>query len=79
MTKKQAELFQYIKNYISVRGYSPSYENMMQGVHLKSKSGVHRLVHALVKQNKIKQLPFTARSIEIMTGLSKLEKLLNDG
>lgn len=79
MTKKQAELLQYIKNYINEYGYSPSYENMMQGVNLKSKSGIHRLVHALVKRNKIKQLPFTARSIEVMTGLNKLERLLNDG
>ena len=68
MTKKQAELFRYIKNYISWHGYSPSYENMMQGVHLKSKSGIHRLVHALVKRNKIKLLPYNARSIEVVNG-----------
>tara|TARA_R100000742_G_C4232754_1_gene53971 strand:+ start:500 stop:706 length:207 start_codon:yes stop_codon:yes gene_type:complete len=68
MTKRQAELLQYIKNYINEHGYSPSYENMMKGLKLKSKSGIHRLVHALVKRNKLKHHPYNARSIEVVDG-----------
>ncbi len=68
MTKRQAELLQFIKNYINKYGYSPSYVDMMNGLRLKSKSGIHRLVHALVKRNKLKHHPYNARSIEVVNG-----------
>tara|TARA_R100001463_G_scaffold40992_3_gene86685 strand:+ start:447 stop:653 length:207 start_codon:yes stop_codon:yes gene_type:complete len=68
MTKRQAELLKYITSYIRWHGYSPSYEDMMKGLRLKSKSGIHRLVYALVKRNKIKHHPYNARSIEVVDG-----------
>ena len=68
MTRKQAELRTYIKNYINDNGYSPSYAEMMVGIGLKSKSGIHRLVEGLVKQGKIKRVKFIHRSIEIANG-----------
>jgi repressor LexA len=68
MTRKQAELRTYIKNYIDDNGYSPSFEEMMKGVGLKSKSGIHRLVEGLVKQGKIKRVKFTRRSVELANG-----------
>ena len=66
MTKKQAELRTYIEKYINKNGYSPSFEEMMTGVNLKSKSGIHRLVEGLVKQGKIKRVKFTRRSVEVV-------------
>ena len=65
MTRKQAELRTYIKKYINKNGYSPSFNEMMTGVGLKSKSGIHRLVEGLVKQGKIKRVKFTRRSVEL--------------
>ena len=65
MTRKQAELRTYIEKYINKNGYSPSFEEMMTGVNLKSKSGIHRLVEGLVKQGKIKRVKFTRRSVEL--------------
>tara|TARA_R100000458_G_C8253961_1_gene230369 strand:+ start:24 stop:224 length:201 start_codon:yes stop_codon:yes gene_type:complete len=66
MTRKQAELRTYIEKYINDNGYSPSFEEMMLGVGLKSKSGIHRLVEGLVKQGKIKRVKFTRRSVEVV-------------
>tara|TARA_B100000029_G_scaffold367956_1_gene361411 strand:- start:1083 stop:1283 length:201 start_codon:yes stop_codon:yes gene_type:complete len=66
MTRKQAELRTYIEKYINKNGYSPSFEEMMLGVGLKSKSGIHRLVEGLVKQGKIKRVKFTRRSVEVV-------------
>ncbi len=66
MTRKQAELRTYIEKYINKNGYSPSFEEMMTGVNLKSKSGIHRLVEGLVKQGKIKRVKFTRRSVEVV-------------
>ena len=68
MTRKQAELRTYIEKYINDNGYSPSYAEMMVGIGLKSKSGIHRLVEGLVKQGKIKRVKFIHRSIEIANG-----------
>ena len=66
MTRKQAELRTYIEKYINKNGYSPSFEEMMTGVNLKSKSGIHRLVEGLVKQGKIKRVKFTRGSVEVV-------------
>ena len=68
MTRKQAELRTYIEKYINDNGFSPSFEEMMLGVGLKSKSGIHRLVEGLVKQGKIKRVKFTRRSVELTNG-----------
>ena len=47
LTKKQKELYDYLKNYISSNEISPSFEEMKSAVNLKSKSGIHRLITSL--------------------------------
>ena len=66
MTRRQSELLKYIDRFISDNGFSPSYNEMMDAVGLKSKSGVARLVIGLHKQGKIKHKKFTARSVVIL-------------
>jgi len=66
MTKRQSELLNYIKNYISEHKYSPSYEEMMKGINVKSKSNIHQKLHCLAKLNLIKIKPNMARSIEVV-------------
>jgi SOS-response transcriptional repressor LexA len=39
---------------------------MADGIGLKSKSGVHRLIEGLTKQQKLRRVKFTARSVEII-------------
>jgi repressor LexA len=66
MTKKQAELFKFIKEFIKKNGYSPSYKQMANAINLKSKSGIHRKLSILKKRNKINWTKSTARSVEIV-------------
>lgn len=47
LTPKQKECLDFIRAYIEAHGASPSYQNIMDAMGLRSKSGVHRLVHAL--------------------------------
>jgi SOS-response transcriptional repressor LexA len=54
LTKKQRELLDYIEAYHQERGFSPSYQQMMEQLGLHSKSGIHRLVHALAERGHIK-------------------------
>ena len=65
LTKKQKELFVYLKDYISSNEISPSFEEMKNAVNLKSKSGIHRLITSLEQRGYIKRLKHKARAMEI--------------
>ncbi len=66
LTKKQKELYDYLKNYISSNEISPSFEEMKSAVNLKSKSGIHRLITSLEERGFIKRLKHKARAMEII-------------
>jgi repressor LexA len=65
LTKKQKELFLYLRDYISSNDISPSFEEMKNAVNLKSKSGIHRLITSLEQRGYIKRLKHKARAMEI--------------
>ena len=66
LTKKQHELLLYIERQLSETGVSPSFEEMKEALDLKSKSGVHRLISALVERGFIRRLPNRARALEVL-------------
>ena len=66
MTKRQSELLDYRKKYISEHQYSPSYEEMMKGIGVNSKSKIHQKIHCLVKLKLITIKHNMARSIEVI-------------
>src|SRR5215472_14743798 len=47
LTRKQRELLLYINQRLTATGVSPSFDEMKDALHLKSKSGIHRLVSGL--------------------------------
>lgn len=65
LTKKQRDLLIFINDYIRNTGLSPSFEEMKQGLDLKSKSGIHRLINALVERGFLERLPNKARALEV--------------
>lgn len=69
VTKKQLQLFDFIKEYVSENGVAPSFQEMQDYLGLKSKSNVHRLVGALEQQHLLHRTPKLARSI-LPEGLS---------
>ena len=78
LTKKQKELFVYLKDYISSNEISPSFEEMKNAVNLKSKSGIHRLITSLEQRGYIKRLKHKARAMEITKDLpSNYNKFVN--
>ncbi len=66
LTKKQKELYDFLKDYISDNQISPSFEEMKNAVNLKSKSGIHRLISSLEERGFIKRLKHKARAMEII-------------
>src|SRR3546814_4105958 len=61
-TKKQRDLLLYINNYTQETGLSPSFEEMKLGLDLKSKSGIHRLINALVERGFLARMPKIGRA-----------------
>lgn len=66
LTRKQHELLFYIHDRLAETGISPSFEEMKDALDLKSKSGVHRLITALVERGFIERLPNRARALEVV-------------
>ena len=66
LTKKQKNLLLFINKKLRSSGISPSYEEMKESLHLKSKSGIHRLISALEERGFIRRLPHKARALEVI-------------
>ena len=64
MTKRQAKLLEFIREYIRKNGYSPSYDEMKEPMGLASKSMVHSFISSLEKHGKIKRVRHSARSVK---------------
>ena len=77
LTKKQKELFVYLRDYISSNNISPSFEEMKNAVNLKSKSGIHRLITSLEQRGYIKRLKHKARAMEITKELQNNSSIVS--
>lgn len=64
LTHMQAQLLDFIERFQAEnQGVSPSFEEMRQELGIASKSGVHRLIAALVERGRIERRYNRARAI----------------
>lgn len=66
LTKKQALIIDFIKDYIARQGESPSYREIMSALGLSSVSAVAEHIDNLVKKGALRKVPGTARSLEVV-------------
>ncbi len=66
-TKKQKELLAYIEAFIIEHGYSPSYREIMSGLHYNSVATVALHVNNLIKRGHLQKREHSARSLEPTT------------
>src|SRR6266581_519711 len=66
LTRKQRELLLFINQRLTATGVSPSFDEMKDALHLRSKSGIHRLVSGLEERGFIRRLPHRARALEVV-------------
>jgi len=66
LTQKQKDLLIFIHDRMQKSGVPPSFDEMKDALELKSKSGIHRLIMALVERGFIRRLPNRARAIEVI-------------
>ncbi len=71
LTPKQYRLLMFIHKTTRETGCCPSFDEMKDALGLKSKSGIHALLDALVERGFIRKLPHKARALEVL----KLPKL----
>lgn len=66
LTRRQKELLDFIRSYRSEYGYPPSYDEMLEAMNLRSKSGIFSIVTGLEERGFIRRIPNRARAIEII-------------
>ena len=67
LTKKQALIMEFIRDYLSTHGVSPTYREIMTALGLSSVSAVAEHIDNLVAKGALRKLPGAARSLEIVT------------
>lgn len=65
LTRQQKNLLLFINDRLNADGVAPSFDEMRDALDLKSKSGVHRMVQALVERGFLERLPNRARALEV--------------
>ena len=65
LTKKQKDLLLFIHDRLAQGDIAPSFDEMKDALGLKSKSGIHRLISALVERGFLERLPNKARALQV--------------
>jgi repressor LexA len=76
LTKKQKEVLEYIQQYISLSGYSPSYREIMAHFGFRSLASVFRYVHVLKRKEQINFDKQSSRSLQLISQTKESEKEL---
>ena len=66
LTHQQQKLLQFINKFQLKSNVTPSFDEMKDGLGLKSKSGIHRILSALEERGYIRKLNNRARAIEVL-------------
>lgn len=65
LTKRQKEVLDFIYEFIRKNGYSPSYEELAEGLQLASLATVHKHVSSLEAKNYLRRSYNQSRSLEV--------------
>ena len=77
LTKRQQEIFDFIKRYSSNHGYPPTVRDIGKAIGLTSSSTVHAHLANLEKLGLLRRDPTRPRAIEIL--VDKAKKVVGDG
>jgi repressor LexA len=70
-SKKQRELFEFIKKFINEQGYGPSYREVMRALDYKSVSTVAIHVDGLILRGMLRKTDHSARSLEVVADVKE--------
>jgi len=74
LTSRQRDLLVFINDRLTETGVSPSFHEMKDGIGLRSKSGIHRMLFQLEERGFIRRLHFRNRAIEVLRLPANMEQ-----
>ena len=77
-TKKQHELLDYLRTFISEHGYSPSYREIMRGCNYTSVATVALHINNLIKRGHVVKRDKSARSLEVVSCVKEASQALSN-
>src|SRR3974377_1724966 len=74
VTRRQRELYDFLSRFVAEKGYSPSYEEIKEGLGLNSAATVHKHVTNLEKKGLLTRDYNRSRSIDLLPPKGKLKQ-----
>jgi repressor LexA len=78
LTRRQKQVYDFLAHFINTNGYSPSFEEIKQGMKLRSLATVHKHVTNLEKKGLLKRDYNRSRSIDVLPAKGKMKQQLAD-
>lgn len=66
LTRRQKKLLEFVRAYNAEHQMMPTFEEMMAGLGIKSKSGIHRLLTALESRGHVQRDRYHARALSLV-------------
>jgi len=76
LTRRQREVYDYISEFVQKHGYSPSFEEIGDGLGLSSLATVHKHVTNLEKKGLLKRDYNRSRSIDLLPPKGKMKAMM---
>src|SRR5438270_12737029 len=74
ITKRQRQVYDYISRFVSEKGYSPSFEEIGEGLGLSSLATVHKHISNLEKKGLLTRDYNRSRSIDLLPPKGRLKQ-----
>jgi repressor LexA len=77
ITRRQREVYDFISRFVAENGYSPSYEEIGEGLNLNSLATVHKHISNLEKKALLTRDYNRSRSIDLLPPKGKLKQAMS--
>ena len=77
ITRRQREVYDFISRYVAENGYTPSYEEIGDGLNLNSLATVHKHISNLEKKSLLTRDYNRSRSIDLLPPKGKLKQAMS--
>ena len=74
LTPRQKLVLQFIDAFIRIKGFSPCLREIAEGLNMKSRSNIHRIVQRLQSERYLRTIPLQSRTIMVL----KNERVANE-
>ena len=74
LTPRQRLVLRFIEAFIRIKGVSPCLREVAEGLNMRSRSNIHRIVHKLQAMRYLRMVPLQSRTIMVL----KNERVANE-